>query len=122
MRLYLIQYAPCKLQSVWQAQLREKQKQLESLVGELNMEQAKADEHRDAIARLQKEHVELKRLLLAAKKRERKFKGMKPRNDILDEGTCTDEKEQTPPDLQMQEQPACSGQTLSQSPPEAVYA
>jgi predicted nuclease with TOPRIM domain len=59
----------------WQAQLREKQKQLEGLVGELNMEQAQADQHRDAIARLQKEHVELKRLVLAAKKRERRMKG-----------------------------------------------
>ncbi|KAK9915507.1 hypothetical protein WJX75_000051 [Coccomyxa subellipsoidea] len=61
--------------SALQAQLREKQKQLEGLVGELNMEQAQADQHRDAIARLQKEHVELKRLVLAAKKRERRMKG-----------------------------------------------
>jgi len=78
-----------------QAQLREKQKQLESLVGELNMEQAKADEHRDAIARLQKEHVELKRLVLAAKKRERRLKGKKlkvvdPQEDV----TCQQEDDQ----------------------------
>ncbi|CAL8470043.1 g9585 [Coccomyxa elongata] len=109
--------------SALQAQLREKQKQLESLVGELNMEQAKADEHKDAIARLQKEHVELKRLLLAAKKRERKHKGKKPcRIEMLDEGTCTEEKEQTPPKVHMQEQPAGNGQKLSQNPMEAVYA
>lgn len=107
-----------------QAQLREKQKQLEGLVGELNMEQAKADEHKDAIARLQKEHVELKRLLLAAKKRERKhnYKGKKPRIEMLEDGTCTEEKEQTPPEVQMQEQAACNGQMLSQNPTEAVYA
>ncbi len=87
------------------------------------MEQAKADEHKDAIARLQKEHVELKRLLLAAKKRERKHKGKKPcRIEMLDEGTCTEEKEQTPPKVHMQEQPAGNGQNLSQNPMEAVYA
>lgn len=84
--------------SLVQAQLREKQKQLESLVGELNMEQAKADEHRDAIARLQKEHVELKRLVLAAKKRERRLKGKKlkvvdPQEDV----SCQQEDDQ--PDL-----------------------
>ncbi|BDA44058.1 Cilia- and flagella-associated protein 58 [Coccomyxa sp. Obi] len=108
--------------SALQAQLREKQKQLESLVGELNMEQAKADEHKDAIARLQKEHVELKRSLLAAKKRERKHKGKKSKIEMLEEGTCTEEKEQTPPEVQMQEQAARNGQILSQNPTEAVYA
>ncbi len=118
-RQWLSQYAPLLLESGLQAQLREKQKQLESLVGELNMEQAKADEHKDAIARLQKEHVELQCLLLAAKKRERKHKGKKPRIEMLDESTCTEEKEQTNPQVQVQEQ---NGQIVDQNPTEAVYA
>jgi hypothetical protein len=57
-----------------QAQVRQKQKQLEALVGELNMEQARGEDHKDAIARLQQEVVEIKRMWLAAKRREQKRK------------------------------------------------
>lgn len=54
--------------------MREKQKQLEALVGELNMEQAQSDGHKDAIARLQQEAIEMKRMWLAAKKKEQQRK------------------------------------------------
>lgn len=54
--------------SPMQAQLREKQKQLKALTGELNMEQATAAEHKDSAMRLQEELHKMKHLWLEAKK------------------------------------------------------
>lgn len=51
-----------------QAQLREKQKQLKGLTGELNMEQAAAEEHKDSVMRLQQELHGMRHLWLEAKK------------------------------------------------------
>ncbi len=51
-----------------QAQLREKQKQLKALTGELNMEQAAAEDHKDSVLRLQQELHDMKHLWLEAKK------------------------------------------------------
>ncbi len=110
-----------------QAQLREKQKQLESLVGELNMEQAQADQHRDAITRLQKEHVELKRLVLAAKKRERRLKGKRPKVEAPEEGSLADEKKTLPVVAELQEEPSTAAEIVSElgaldEPDQVVYA
>ena len=54
--------------SCLQAQLRERQKQLKALTGELNMEQAAAEEHKDSVMHLQEELHNMKHLWLEAKK------------------------------------------------------
>ena len=51
-----------------QAQLREKQKQVKGLTGELNMEQAAGLEHRNSVQRLQQELQDVKQLWLEAKR------------------------------------------------------
>ena len=75
-----------------QAQLLEKQKHLKSLISELNMEQAMADQTKDDVARLQQELVEMKRLYLDAKKKAMRRKGQVPQPEDLDEAKscCSD--------------------------------
>ena len=59
----------CLILAGWlQAQLREKQKQVKGLMGELNMEQAAGLEHRHSVQRLQQELQDVKQLCLEAKR------------------------------------------------------